>query len=95
VRAERFGLDLFDGYFGPLRLDNRPVPSNTWADFYAQRRVIPLLRAAVDSGNLPPGLTAKIETSLRATWRSYVKIVNPHLRNTAEASPGSQCHVAY
>jgi fructosamine-3-kinase len=65
VRAERFGLDLADGYFGPLRLDNRPVATNTWADFYAQRRVMPLLRTAVDSGNLPPHLIANVERMTR------------------------------
>jgi fructosamine-3-kinase len=65
VRAERFGLDLGDGFFGPLRQDNRPVPSNTWADFYAQRRVTPMLRAATDSGNLPPDLAAKVDRLAR------------------------------
>lgn len=65
VRAQRFGLDLRGGFFGPLRQDNRPVPSNTWADFYAQRRVTPMLRAAVDSQNLPPDLAAKVERLTR------------------------------
>src|SRR5262249_19259644 len=45
VRGERFGLE-FDGFFGPLPQDNRPVPTNRWADFYAQRRLLPLLRMA-------------------------------------------------
>jgi fructosamine-3-kinase len=40
-----YGLS-FDGYFGPLPQSNQPVPSGTWADFYAARRLLPLLRSA-------------------------------------------------
>lgn len=61
VGDERFGLARFDGFFGPLRQDNRPVPSNRWADFYAERRLLPRLRSAVDSGHLPASLAAGIE----------------------------------
>ncbi|HYK34167.1 MAG TPA: fructosamine kinase family protein [Streptosporangiaceae bacterium] len=53
VTAERFGAAGRSGFFGPLPQDNRPVPSNRWADFYAERRVRPMLRLAVNSGNLP------------------------------------------
>jgi len=53
-----FGLD-FDGYFGPLRQDNRPMPS--WSSFYAERRLLPCLRSAVDSGRLPPWLADGVE----------------------------------
>jgi fructosamine-3-kinase len=53
-----FGLD-FDGYFGPLRQDNRPLPS--WSSFYTQRRLLPCLRSAVDSGLLPPSLADGVE----------------------------------
>jgi fructosamine-3-kinase len=60
VAGERFGLD-FDTYFGPLRQDNRPVPGNRWADFFATRRVAPRLREAVDSGHLPPGVATGVE----------------------------------
>ncbi len=56
VRGRQFGLAAFDGFFGPLAQDNRPVPSGRWADFYGERRVLPLLRLAVDSGNLPAEL---------------------------------------
>lgn len=58
VRAERFGLTEFDGFFGPLPQDNRPVQSDRWADFYIERRIEPLLRLAVNSGNLPADLAA-------------------------------------
>ncbi|WP_328988677.1 fructosamine kinase family protein [Kribbella sp. NBC_01245] len=60
VQAEHFG-NTFDGFFGPLPQDNRPVTTNTWPDFYAERRLTPRLRSAVDSGHLPPDLAKKIE----------------------------------
>jgi len=53
VGHAHFGLDGPPGFFGPLPQDNRPVESNRWADFYRQRRLDPLPRAAVDSGHLP------------------------------------------
>ncbi|MFD2079017.1 Fructosamine-3-kinase [Actinopolymorpha cephalotaxi] len=73
VHGQRFGLDEFDGFFGPLRQDNRPVGSRSdtesgtesgtgsWSDFYAERRVLPRLRQAVDSGHLPPELARDVE----------------------------------
>jgi fructosamine-3-kinase len=61
VRHERFGLDGPRGFFGPLPQDNRPVPGNRWAGFFRERRLLPLLRAAADSGHLPPGLAAGVE----------------------------------
>jgi len=57
----RFGLDGPRGFFGPLPQDNRPVPANTWAEFCRQRRIGPMLRAAVDSGHLPAALAAGVE----------------------------------
>jgi fructosamine-3-kinase len=56
ARGEMFGLAEFDGFFGPLPQCNRPCGSGRWADFYAERRVLPMLRLAVDSGFLPAGL---------------------------------------
>lgn len=61
VHADGFGLEEFDGFFGPLPQDNRPVATNRWADFYAQRRLEPLLRLAVDSGHLPEVLRRGVE----------------------------------
>ena len=61
VHDERFGSDHGAGYFGPFRQDNRPVASNRWADFYAERRLEPALRSAVDSGRLPTELGAGVE----------------------------------
>lgn len=61
VHDERFGLERFNGFFGPLWQDNQPVGSNRWADFYAERRLLPRLRSAVDSGHLPRELAVGIE----------------------------------
>jgi fructosamine-3-kinase len=41
VSGPRFGLGEQGGFFGPLPQDNRPVPSNRWPDFYAERRLLP------------------------------------------------------
>jgi protein-ribulosamine 3-kinase len=57
----RFGLAAGDGFFGPLRQDNRPISTDRWADFYAERRVLPLLRSAVDAGTLPADIAAGVE----------------------------------
>jgi fructosamine-3-kinase len=61
VHGGRFGLETFNGFFGPLPQDNKPVTSSHWADFYSERRVVPLLRSAVDSGHLPEGLARYVE----------------------------------
>ena len=60
VRGDRHGL-AFDNCFGPLPQDNRAVASNRWIDFYAQRRLLPRLRDAVDSGHLSGDLAARVE----------------------------------
>jgi fructosamine-3-kinase len=61
VSGESFG-ETHDGFFGPLRQDNRPVPSNRWVDFYADRRVLPWLRTARDAGSIDAETAAKVET---------------------------------
>ena len=61
VHGGRFGLENFNGFFGPLPQDNKPVTSNHWVDFYSERRVVPLLRSAVDSGHLPKDLARDVE----------------------------------
>lgn len=58
VKAERFGLER-NGYFGPLPQDN--TPQDDWPTFYAEQRLHPMLRLAVDSGNLPTALAAQVE----------------------------------
>lgn len=57
----RFGLEEFDGFFGPLPQDNRPVASGRWADFYLERRLAPRLRDAVDAQHLSTALAASVE----------------------------------
>ncbi len=64
VHHPQFGLADLDGFFGPFRQDNRPVPANTWPDFYAERRVRPMLKVAADSGILPGELTHGVERIL-------------------------------
>jgi protein-ribulosamine 3-kinase len=55
---DRFGLET-NGYIGPLYLDNTPM--SDWPTFYAERRLWPGLRLAIDSGNMPPVLIRQVE----------------------------------
>jgi fructosamine-3-kinase len=48
--APGFGLD-HDNFIGSLPQENAPCP--TWAAFYAERRLLPQLRRAVDQGRAP------------------------------------------
>jgi protein-ribulosamine 3-kinase len=59
VRSDRFGLER-DGYIGPLYQDNGPAAD--WQTFYAERRLVPALKLAVDSGNLPQPVFRQVET---------------------------------
>lgn len=64
VHSDHFGLEMHS-YLGSLRLDNTLAVD--WVDFFSQRRLMPRLRAAVDSGNLPLEfipLVEKINTRL-------------------------------
>ena len=61
VTHPQFGLGDQRGFFGPLPQDNRPVPANRWPDFFRERRIIPLLRTAVDEGHLLPELAAGVD----------------------------------
>lgn len=58
IKGVRFGLER-NGYFGPLYQDNTLM--SDWTTFYAERRLWPGLRLAVDSGNLPPALIPQVE----------------------------------
>jgi fructosamine-3-kinase len=58
VRGQRFGLER-NGYFGPLPQDN--APHDNWANFYAERRLWPGLRMAIDSRNLPLEMARQVE----------------------------------
>jgi fructosamine-3-kinase len=61
VHAAEFGFQHPRGFFGPLCQDNTPVSSNRWVDFYAERRVLPLLQSTAASGRLPMDLAGGIE----------------------------------
>lgn len=50
------------GYIGSLPMDNTPAP--TWPDFYAERRVRPYLRGAVDRRSISRGDAADVERVL-------------------------------
>lgn len=58
VKGDKFGLES-NGYFGPLPQNNAPM--SDWPEFYAERRLRPMLKGAVNSGHMPPDLTRQIE----------------------------------
>lgn len=56
--AAGFGGDR-DGFIGSLPLRN--TPAETWPEFYAENRVLPYLRGAVDSGSVDAGDAQAVE----------------------------------
>jgi protein-ribulosamine 3-kinase len=58
IKGTEFGLES-PSYFGPLYQDNRPI--SDWPTFYAERRLRPWLKAAVDSGNMPSSAIKQVE----------------------------------
>jgi fructosamine-3-kinase len=60
--ADQFGADV-DGFIGLAPLPNRPLP--TWPEFYASRRVMPYVRAAVDRKALSVEQANTIEAAMR------------------------------
>jgi len=83
--AERFGRSLAathlagadsfggprDGYIGLAPLPNRTLP--TWPEFYASRRVMPYVRAAVDRKSL----TAEEAETIEAVMRRIHELAGP------------------
>lgn len=66
--AQQFGADGPPGvpaasWLAGLPLDNRPT--ETWAEFYAERRLRPMLRLCRDSGGLPDRLASGVEGVIR------------------------------
>lgn len=59
VQSDHCGFHM-DTYFGPLLQDN--TPTDDWTTFYAERRLRPRLRLAVDSGNVPSPVVAQVES---------------------------------
>ena len=58
VKSDQFGLDTH-GYFGPLYQDN--TPASSWSAFYAERRLLPGMKLALESGNLPSFVADQLE----------------------------------
>ncbi|GAB3210493.1 fructosamine kinase family protein [Marinactinospora thermotolerans] len=61
--ADSFGAE-WDGYIGPLPLDN--TPHDSWPEFYAEQRVRPYLRRAADRGALTASDVRLVEKVLDA-----------------------------
>ncbi|NYI99320.1 fructosamine-3-kinase [Nocardioides thalensis] len=59
--APSFGLDT-EGFIGRLPLRNRPM--DTWAEFYAERRIAPYLKVARDHGMVEAADAATIEQAV-------------------------------
>ncbi|HRN58587.1 MAG TPA: fructosamine kinase family protein, partial [Agriterribacter sp.] len=57
-RAAQFGLD-YNNYIGKLTQCNRQ--HNSWSNFYAEERILPLVRKAHEKGMLEPGHVAAAE----------------------------------
>lgn len=54
--AEQFGGSTLTGYLGSVPVDNRPA--ETWAEFWVERRLLPLVRTARNQGTLSPETVA-------------------------------------
>jgi len=59
--APAFGAE-WSGFIGPLPLDNTPSPG-PWPAWYAERRVLPFLRAAYERGALSPDEVRRVESA--------------------------------
>ena len=55
------GLRVLDGFFGPLHPGQHAGGQQRGAEFYAERRLRPRLREAVDSGDLPDALAQGVD----------------------------------
>jgi len=59
VTSDEFGFPM-DSYFGPLFQDNAPMED--WIGFYAERRLRPRLRLAIERGTIPPSVVSQVES---------------------------------
>ena len=60
--AASFGAP-WPGFIASLPLDNTPWPAERgWAEWYAERRILPYLRRAADAGTLSPADVRLVET---------------------------------
>jgi fructosamine-3-kinase len=58
VKGDSCGFET-NGFWGPLHQDN--TPAGDWPTFFGQRRLLPLLKFAIDSGNVPPSVVTGVE----------------------------------
>jgi fructosamine-3-kinase len=59
VKGDSYGFET-DGFWGPLYQDN--TPSVDWETFFRDRRLLPLLKKAIDSVNIPSSVVSDVET---------------------------------
>ena len=76
IKGSRFGLETHN-YFGPLYQDNRFI--DDWPMFYAERRLWPRLRRAINSGNLPTDAIQAIEKVIARLPDLCGPVVSPTL----------------
>ena len=89
--AAGFGAP-WPGFIASLPLDNTPLPdaAGDWPQWYAQRRLLPFLRRAVDAGALGPDDARLVE----AVIDRIGSLAGPPSRraaSTATAGPGTCC----
>lgn len=76
VKWDRCGLEM-NNYFGPILQDNTPIAD--WPTFYAERRLLPRLKMAVDSGHLPLCEAWKVEKLITRLPQLCGPLVEPSL----------------
>ena len=73
--AAQFGLD-HDNYIGSLVQKNEQL--DTWAEFFAEKRILPLARAAREKGLLDKQLLSELE-KLLGKWPELIPVEPPAL----------------
>jgi protein-ribulosamine 3-kinase len=58
VKGDSCGFET-NGFCGPIYQDN--MLTQDWMNFYRERRLLPRLRIAIDSGNIPSSVVSKVE----------------------------------
>ena len=58
ITGDKYGFER-NGFWGPLHQDN--TPTSSWAEFFRERRLLPLLQTAIASGNIPQQVASDVE----------------------------------
>lgn len=77
--APAFGCTPED-WEGPNYIGTQPqecTPSDTWLPFYAEQRVLPFVRSAVDNGNLDSAGAREVERALESAAAAPASQVEP------------------